>query len=156
MKLFIRTVKVGGTILLFLFLNGCFDEAPERFYSNYTEAVKAGELLRGWLPEWVPRDAERIYIQGDLDNNAVWLRFELSGASADSLKSSCSPLDPIDVKVRYPSNDWWFTRLTRQKSGRNQDLYASLYRAPNNRIGSRMVIAFDKTSNTVFVWSEQH
>jgi hypothetical protein len=129
-------------------------EQPHRFYRTHAEAVGAGEVLRGWLPTWVPPEATDIHVQGDLDTNQRWLRFRLPSAPATAIKSrlmAVSMEQVADIPFSRPSHsDWWFDGLVQQQPANDGALNADVFRANDHE--RHFLVAFDRTSDTVFAW----
>jgi len=125
-----------------------------RHYATYGEAVAAEEVQRGWLPAWVPASATDVHIQGNIDTNESWLRFDVPRISADSLRRGLKPLSAGDVQVRKPSGSraWWFEGLIEQQPANDAALYADIYRGDGNIVPRSVVIAFDRTSGRVYAW----
>ncbi|PYP55051.1 MAG: hypothetical protein DMD40_14560 [Gemmatimonadetes bacterium] len=85
----LRGWPVLSTILT---LAACHIDQVHRHYATYREATEAGERTHGWLPDWVPASAVDIHIQGDIDTNERWLRFDVVRSVADSLRQELVPL----------------------------------------------------------------
>ncbi len=129
-------------------------EEPYRFYATANEAVNAGERERGWFPDFIPNCATEIHIQNNVDNQQYWIRFNLRKTSSDSLKQSLILANAETVKVTKPFHaSWWFEGLIEQQPANDNALHSEVFvqeKSSNNRI---VTIAFDKLSNTIFVWS---
>ena len=146
-----RLLLVGTTVL---FLASC-SEQPHRYYARVAEAAAAGEDVRGWLPAWLPRSATEVHLQSDLDTNDWWIRANLSSAAADSLRSLLSRVPAERVLVRQPrsGSKWWFEGLIEQQAADDGALHAELFRGRGAPVESTIVVAFDRTSPAVFVWT---
>lgn len=130
-------------------------EQPYRHYPDAAAAIEAGELRRGWLAAWFPRSATDVHLQGDLDDNAWWVRARLSGAAADSLRAALVPVDAGEVRARRPrgSGRWWFESLIEQHPANDNGLYADLFRGRGDPVPGDVVVAFDRFSEAVYVWN---
>jgi hypothetical protein len=130
-------------------------EQPYRRYASAAEAVAAGERERGWLPAWMPQSARDVHLQGDQDTSQWWLRAQLSAAAADSLRALLAPVQADSVRVQRPwrSRDWWFEGLIQHHPSNDGALNAHLFRGTGTPVPRTTVVAFDRTSNAVFVWS---
>ena len=141
-----------------LFFVACnWSEQPYRFYSTYGEAVEAGEVERGWLPEWVPQAAQKIHLQADLDTNQTWLRFELPAPAKAALEPQLTPLTPTEIQQlewRKPARGraWWPRNLIQQQQADDTALNAALYAIDGIR-ASRYVVAIDRSGSEIFVTS---
>lgn len=138
-----------------LFLNAC-NEQPYRRYADATQAIAAGERDRGWLPAWMPVSARDVHLQGDLDSNAWWLRAQLFTPAADSLRALLSPADADSVRVRGPfrGGRWWFEGLIQHEPANDGALTAHLFRGTGAPVPRTTFVAFDRTSDVVFVWGQ--
>jgi hypothetical protein len=130
-------------------------EQPHRFYHRHSQAVAAGEVLRGWLPAWVPPQARDIHIQGELDNNRRWIRFALDGEDARKLRSVLSSIPDSEVEQVVPRRspaygDWWFEGLVQVQPANDDALSADIFRGEVR--GGQLFVAFDRVSPTVYVW----
>jgi hypothetical protein len=107
-----RTFSFLTTCLLFLMgLVACFPgETIESTYENLNEAVAAGAVERGWVPEWLPDGAVNLHEKHDLDSNASILRFSVA------LTDFAIPLDcqgTADPPSATITADWWPANLHR-------------------------------------------
>jgi len=107
-----RTFSFLTTSLLFLMgLVACFPgETIESTYEILDEAVAAGAVERGWVPEWLPDAAVNLHEKHNLDSNASILRFSLS------LTDFAIPLDcqeTTDPPSATITADWWPADLHR-------------------------------------------
>jgi hypothetical protein len=109
-----RTLLFLSASLLFMIgLAACFlSETIESTYENIDEAVTAGAVERGWVPEWLPDTAVNLHEKHDLDSNASILRFSLS------LTDFAIPLDCQETTVPPSATitaDWWPADLHRTR-----------------------------------------
>ena len=140
--IFLRGWPVLSTIVT---VAACHMDQVHRHYATYREATDAGERARGWLPDWVPASAVDIHIQGDIDTNERWLRFDVVRSVADSLRQELVPISADSMRGRAPSRSsaWW----------NDVALNAELYRGNSRRVARSILIAFDRASQHVYVWS---
>ncbi len=133
----------------------CHMDQVHRHYATYREAMEAGERTRGWLPDWVPASAVDIHIQGDIDTNERWLRFDVVGSVADSLRQELVPISADAMRGRAPSRSsgWWFEGLIQRHPANDVALNAELYRGNSRRVARSVMIAFDRASQHIYVWS---
>ena len=150
--IFLRGWPVLSTIVT---VAACHMDQVHRHYATYREAMEAGERTRGWLPDWVPASAVDIHIQGDIDTNELWLRFEVVGSVADSLRQELVPISADAMRGRAPlrSSGWWFEGLVRRHPANDVALNAELYRGNSRRVARSVMIAFDRASQHIYVWS---
>ncbi len=148
----LRGWPVLSTILT---LAACHIDQVHRHYATYREATEAGERTHGWLPDWVPASAVDIHIQGDIDTNERWLRFDVVRSVADSLRQELVPLSADSMRGRAPSrsNAWWFEGLNQRRPTNDVALNAELYRGNSRRVARSVMIAFERASQHVYVWS---
>jgi len=75
-----------------------------------SEARRAGEVDRGWLPDILPDGATNVRERHNIDTNETWCSFDLTGAESSRLRAAMSPLAPHHVSawvVRPPGVGWW-------------------------------------------------
>jgi hypothetical protein len=138
-------------------LAGCRD--PDQIYREYpsqAEATAAGEVERGWLPEWIPAEARHLHLQNDVDTNEWWLRFDLDSAPAARLKRNLERVPPTAVRLSKPSRAaWWFDGLVQKEPANDAALNAQLFRRCCDPLQRSVVLAFDRNTPTVYVWTER-
>jgi hypothetical protein len=129
-------------------------EQPYRFYSNYGDAIKAGEQQRGWFPGWIPTAADSIHLQNDIDTQEYWLSFRLPTESAESLKRLLKKADVEHIPTTSPVKaSWWFEGLIQQQAYNDNALYADIFTGTGEPVPVTTAIAFDEVSSKVYVWS---
>ncbi|MDP9350456.1 MAG: hypothetical protein M3P51_02785 [Chloroflexota bacterium] len=141
--------------LVVALLSGGCDEQPYRRYADAADAIAAGERERGWLPVWLPKSARDVHLQNDVDTNEWWLRAQVSPAAADSLRPLLLPVDPDSVELLPPNRGsrWWFEGLIQHHPENDWALNAELFRGRGSPVPRTTVVAFDRSSETIFVWS---
>lgn len=65
-----------------IFISGCSDDAP-KFYSSYRDAVDDNAIAKGWIPDFIPKDATGIYERHNIESNQTAVIFR--SPSADFL-----------------------------------------------------------------------
>jgi hypothetical protein len=107
-----KTFRVLTTLCVTLFcilLAGC-DESRDLFYSDLTAAAKAGELNRGWIPDYLPKTSRAIHLV-ELDSpSKEWCGFEFVPADSQSLREtlkSVAALPPSVRRLPSPGKSWW-------------------------------------------------
>ena len=133
-------------------------EQLHRFYHRHSQAVAAGEVLRGWLPAWVPPQARDIHIQSELDNNHWWIRFALDGEDARKFRSVLgsipdSEVEQVVLRSSPAYGDWWFEGLVQLQPANDDALSADIFRGEVR--GRQCFVAFDRVSPTVYVWGKE-
>ena len=83
-------------------LNRFFTDYREASYKNYAEA--ADMIERGWIPEFLPKNAEDIRLGYDLDTNQLILRFDKGGADLSHIEV-CQPTEAKASPAL--SAKWW-------------------------------------------------
>ena len=48
----------------------------EEFYADWDAAEQSGSIRRGWIPNWLPKEAINIREKHDLDSSAVAISFD--------------------------------------------------------------------------------
>ena len=59
-------------------------------YENLEQAEVDGAVARGWVPEWMPRDATNIHEYHDLDTSSQAMSFEVADPSSLVWPSLCN------------------------------------------------------------------
>lgn len=87
---------------------GC-DEHRQYSYSTRAEAEAAGEITRGWLPDWLPSSARDIKLLYAVESPQTWGAFRFAPADMDRLRQHLTPL--VDAKgpqqFRGAATSWW-------------------------------------------------
>ena len=145
-------VKVGlGYSFPFL------DEDMHVTYTNYEAMVADGAVMRGWVPEFVPKSATDFEESHNLDTNRSWLRFTVPAGDIEAMTQG---LVPVSVEmVQFPkqppalAEPWWPDDLTDPPSGRAEynfyQHHEVYYGGRENRTN---FLAVDRVSNTVWYW----
>ena len=64
---------------------------------------------RGWVPEWLPRDASHVVLRYNLDTNFIWLNFKLTPANAAELKQRLRGMRHVAIDVNPKTGDVFTT-----------------------------------------------
>jgi hypothetical protein len=129
-------------------------EQPYRFYATANDAISAKERERGWFLNFIPNSATEIHIQNDIDNNDFWIRFNLPKEISDSLKLTLQRAAVGTIVFTKPYDaSWWFEGLIEQQPANDNALYSDVFVTDNPLENHHTVIAFDKVSSVVYVWS---
>jgi hypothetical protein len=99
--------------VVILLLAGC-RRHNERFYATLADADKAGELTRGWIPEYLPQSSRNIH---EIDGSPTfeYCAFDFSPADSQNLKAAIMPVDSLPEwarQIRNPRVSWWPAVLT--------------------------------------------
>ena len=104
-----RVVLLGMCIAASVLLPGCGD-GKEYSYATLADAAKAGEISRGWIPDYVPTSSHAIHIVYDPSSPRTWCAFEFSPADSQSLKKNLTSADALPQRLKRvdsPGASWW-------------------------------------------------
>jgi hypothetical protein len=93
---------------------GC-NERRESRYRSLADALKAGEVTRGWLPDWLPASSRAITLAYDPSSPRTWCTFEFSPDDSQRLRERLTPVEGLPQRVRHVENpglSWWPQFLT--------------------------------------------
>ena len=98
--------KLISLLVLLVVLSGCSD-LLESSYANYDEVVADNAIRRGWIPIFLPKSASNIQEIHNLENNEIWLVFNLKSDDYKAMVRSCNSI-PMS-EIQYPSRavSWW-------------------------------------------------
>lgn len=91
------------------FVFGCGHDRST-FYPTLAEADKAGEINRGWLPDFLPKSSHAIRQAYDLSPSTEWCEFDFAPADAQSLRKNLTEVQTLPVpvaRVPNPHVSWW-------------------------------------------------
>jgi len=80
------------------------------FYDNLSDAAKAGEIDRGWIPDYLPKTSRAIHLTEQDSPSREWCGFEFLPADSQSLRERLKRVDVLPPSVRrVPSRgvSWW-------------------------------------------------
>ena len=86
------------------------DERRESFYPLLADAVKAGEITRGWLPEYLPGSSRNIHLLHRVDSPRTLCAFEFSPDDSQRFRERITSADVLPPEVRRignPGVSWW-------------------------------------------------
>ena len=155
-----RRLLTGLAIAVLLLLGGVslllYTEDMVTLYATYGEAERAGAVRRGWIPAYVPQEAQEILEVHAIDTNQQWLRFKVPEADARVMVRGMQPLSYAEAHASggKPSR-WrgrWPPELERQAvmSPRGP---LGLFRAPTPGPGARCVAVEWGEFASVYAWS---
>ena len=143
-------------ILLLIATNFACSEQLNHAYESGAIALSSNEARRGWVPDWLPRQAADIRLQYDLDTNERWLRFKLSAEERAKFAQHLQPMSEkeiIGLRIRRPrSADWWFDELIQQQPADDPALNAELFLGAGELVPRRAMIAFERGTQETFVY----
>ena len=64
------------TILWMIFFSISCNEVRKLNYIYFSDAVEAGEITRGWIPDYLPERSRNIRIYYDITSSETWCAFE--------------------------------------------------------------------------------
>jgi len=94
---------------LFILLQACHDRR-ESFYPALGDAISAGEITRGWIPDVLPESSHAIHIIYDPSSPRTWCAFEFSPDDSKRLRRALTNLDILPSqldRVDGPGVPWW-------------------------------------------------
>jgi hypothetical protein len=136
----------------------CFDRKVS-FYPTQAAALADGAIDRGWVPGTLPISASGIHEEHDLDTNEVWMRFTVPLADAQQFVSPLRLLswgEAAALTMRSPCDDgWWFGGLIQAQPANDGALYADVYSGSLPGQPSKVIVAIEQGSSTVYYWSHE-
>jgi len=89
----------------------CGSGRQEYFYQTLSDADKAGEITRGWIPDdLVPSSSRAIHLVEELSPSMAWCAFEFLPADSLNLRKNLKSVDALPPSVSRVSNpdvSWW-------------------------------------------------
>jgi hypothetical protein len=88
---------------------GCGDRR-ESFYPSLAYAISAGEINRGWIPDFLPESSRAIHIIYDPASPRTYCVFEFSPNDSQRLMKNLTNLDALPPSVKdVPRSgvSWW-------------------------------------------------
>src|SRR6202040_4190497 len=79
-------------------------------YASLDDAIKAGEIARGWIPDYLPRSSRAIRISYDPSSPRTWCAFEFSPADSQSFKKNLTSVNALPERLKHlddPGLSWW-------------------------------------------------
>ncbi len=102
-------VLVSACIAASAFLQACSDR-QESSYASLNDAINAGEVTRGWIPDYLPRSSHAIRIIYDPSSPRTWCAFEFFPADSGDLKRNLTSVNALPERVKHvddPGLSWW-------------------------------------------------
>jgi len=156
------TGRLGVLLLpVILTMGSCgWLETRESFYTNYSQAVSDGAIMKGWLPMFIPHSATDIAERHDIDTNEIWVRFHFSKDDLSSLLGPCEEIQSTDVA--FPRSNvtqaisWWPSNLRGplNNSDHNYKFYRCFQetKSPQGAVKKPAFLAVDSDSALAWYW----
>lgn len=90
-----------------LMLTGCALETPESSYDSFAEVKSLGLLENGWIPKWLPPNAQNIQETHNIDRNTSALAFDIPAGDTWLLPEHCKPISMKDAFPNELTRSWW-------------------------------------------------
>ena len=104
-------IAIGVLLIASSVLLVACHERNESFYPSLADAIKAGEITRGWLPDFLPGSTRAIHISYDPSSPRTWCAFDFSPDDSQRLRQTlANGVDALPVRVRHlddPGVSWW-------------------------------------------------
>ncbi|MGH9734265.1 MAG: hypothetical protein ACRD8A_06730 [Candidatus Acidiferrales bacterium] len=108
-------VVVAGLCVAAIALVQSCSNRRDSFYSSLVDAKNAGEIDRGWIPDYLPASSHAIHIVYDPESPRTWCAFEFSPSDAQGLQKNLTHVDTVPARVKHldgPGESWWPDFLT--------------------------------------------
>lgn len=99
-------MKLVTLLMLCLMMAGC-SLVIDSAYDTLEEADEAEMIGKGWVPEWVPRDATKLHEVHDLDSNTSQLSFFVPPGTGLNLPPDCRPVAYAQTSPAVFNRLWW-------------------------------------------------
>ena len=98
------------TILLMILFSISCNEVRKLNYISFSDAVEAGEITRGWIPDYLPESSRNIRINYDITSSETWCAFEFSPDDVQNFKKALGievDFFPTRLKQIKRPGLWW-------------------------------------------------
>src|SRR5207245_1343420 len=85
--------------LLSVLTQGC-RERHELHYSSLADAIEAGQVQRGWLPDFLPPSSYEIHLTYAAESARTWCAFRFSPNDTQSFKAKLTPVTTPPSRVQ--------------------------------------------------------
>ena len=100
--------SIPGVLLLASIVGrAACSETSDTTYKSYAEAVAAGAVSAGWVPNWPPEQASDILEVHNIDTNSVMLRFNYPKTVQVRLPANCSRVAMAKITSPPFERSWW-------------------------------------------------
>lgn len=145
-------------VALAMFLLSC-QERHEYSSTSLEDAARAGEIVRGWLPDFLPKSSKQIQLAYAAESPRTWCTFEFSSADSRAFRKHIVPVDRLPAELRHisgPSTSWWPDFLTGkpdEKQIRNRGFCLYLFQEPDVGASKDLVLfAVDWSKGEAFFY----
>src|SRR5258707_11056670 len=73
----------------------CPDERRESLYSSLADAVKFGEITRGWIPSFLRSSSRAIHVFYNVSSPRTWCAFEFFPDDSQRLRENLTSIDTL-------------------------------------------------------------
>lgn len=105
-----KNIILGIVICLSVFMQAC-GTVRERYYLTLADAIRAGEIDRGWIPDCLPESARQIHLLYSVESTKTWCAFIFSSSDGQGFRKVVGrELGRLPLKTQYISNArkaWW-------------------------------------------------
>jgi hypothetical protein len=122
------------------------EETPLNHFSTFAQAQQERMFDKGWIPDFIPKDATEIYVQEDMDLNTAYGLFTSNNAA--SVREHCVVRSSSPAVLENASQ--WFPEDPR--SGARKRLSARGFQTAVCDDG-KWVVAISACDDTVFFWT---
>jgi len=105
-KSFVALVCLAVSLIVAV---GC-SERRESFYPSLADAISAGEVNRGWIPDFLPESSRSIHIIYAPESPRTYCAFEFSHGDSQRLVKNVTDLDALPPSVKHVQRSgvsWW-------------------------------------------------
>jgi hypothetical protein len=126
-------------------------------YADVRAAGRAGALLDGWVPPFVPEGATDLYERHDPATGEGWLAFQFPPAQGRRMADRLHRVGPaVAGIVTGPNGDWWPSSLRGHIGTRKGQPAWEIYLTPRrSATGLAEYMAIDWESSRAFLWRER-
>ncbi len=100
---------IGMCIAAIGILHAC-GSRKEASYATFGDAVDAGEIRRGWIPDYVPSSSHEIHIVYDPSSPRTWCAFNFSPNDSTNFRKNLKSLDALPQRLKRLDGlhaSWW-------------------------------------------------
>ncbi|KJR40727.1 hypothetical protein MCHI_003371 [Candidatus Magnetoovum chiemensis] len=108
-----RTFRIAAFLLAVIFVScDIYDpDVEESFYQTYGEAIDKGAVNRGWVPDFIPSDAIKIFERHNIDSNEITIKFNYFPSNLSPIYRSCNKIERSQAQYPRRSPRWWSDNL---------------------------------------------
>ncbi len=136
------------SLLMISNLYGCLNETIDNYFATFVEAKDA--MNRGWIPEWLPNTATKIFETHNIDTNSRMLRFSFPTHSPLALPPLCKQITSATLPPPPFNRSWWPTDITTNSKTNSYTFFQCQDRHGTPPEIANIAIA--PQTGTAFVW----